>query len=427
MKNNKGFASSFLLFGLLILFLIIVSILLFTLSSSSSLNSKIKTKLETDIENPDSYTEYNYYYTGDVQMFTSPRDRNYIIQAWSSSNNFSKGSIFLKKGQKVFIYVGKGSYNGGDTDIREKYGTVDDATSQASTILKAGYNSASSLVLDQKFTNIVMKNASNLGQDTNPSSGSGHVRIYYNSITAKNVEIDANNYSGKNESLKTKLLNTNCGNIQCILDEISYILKGQIPENEFEFGSYIQSSGTQYINTGYIPSDNGGKIEAKFNMTSIPSDAYGYVYGVEKSSSPYYALLARAKSGTFELASYTSASNSFSVVAGTDYTISQTWVRNNSSSVTNTGILNNNSNNKTINSTSEIIYQAPLYIFGDNIQGTGDRKASMKLYYLKIYDSNNKLIRDYVPARRNNQIGLYDKVGKKFYLNIGSGTFTFVK
>lgn len=426
MKNNKGFASSFLLFGLLILFLIIVSILLFTLSSSSSLNSKIKTKLETDIENPDSYTEYNYYYTGDVQMFTSPRDRTYIIQAWSSSNNFSKGSIFLKKGQKIFIYVGKNSYNGGDTDIREIYGTFDDATSQASTILKAGYNAASSLVSDQKFSNIVMKNASNLGQDTNPSTGSGHVRIYYNSITAKNVQIDANNYS--NESLKTKLTNINCSNTQCILDEISYILKGQIPESEFEFGTYIESSGTQYINTGYIPSDAGGKIEAKFNMTSISSDAYGYIYGVEKNASPYYALLARVKSGTLDLASYTTAANSFpGLTAGTDYTITQTWVRNSNTSVTNTAKLNNTTNNNSVSSTSEIIYQAPLYLFAANISNSASRTASMKLYYLKIYDSSNTLVRDYVPARRNNQIGLYDKVGKKFYLNVGSGTFTFKK
>ena len=48
--NNKGFASTFLLFSLLVLFLLVMSILLFTMNNSSVLNSGLKSKLIDNIE-----------------------------------------------------------------------------------------------------------------------------------------------------------------------------------------------------------------------------------------------------------------------------------------------------------------------------------------------------------------------------------------
>ena len=50
MNNNKGFASTFILFSLLVLFLIVMSILLFTMNNSSVLNSGLKNKLINEIE-----------------------------------------------------------------------------------------------------------------------------------------------------------------------------------------------------------------------------------------------------------------------------------------------------------------------------------------------------------------------------------------
>lgn len=206
MKNNKGFATSFILFSLLILFLIVISILLFTLNNSSSLNSKIKNKLKNDIETPNVYNEYNFYYTGDVQVFTAPRNCTYNIQAWSSSHNYISGNIILNKGEKLFLYVGKTNYNSGNTDIRTKYGDVSDYTSN---IMRAGYNISNSDVFDNRFSN-VMKN------NTTPSpsaSSEGFIRIYYYSINASNLGYD------------DKVSDKHCDNVQCIIDEISRMLK----------------------------------------------------------------------------------------------------------------------------------------------------------------------------------------------------------
>lgn len=225
MKNNKGFASSFMIFSLLIFFLIIISIVLFTLNSSSTLNSKIKSKLTNDIENPDLYSKYDFYYTGDIQVFSAPKSSLYKIKTWSSTNNYSSGNILLKKGQKLFIFVGKSGYNNGDTDIREKYGQINDSESLSSIILKAG-NNASNSMASQKLNNTSIKNSNNLGDDINPTNGVGHVTIYFYSINASNVAIDSSG-SFVDSEYRDKFVAENCSDLQCILDKISAKLNAE--------------------------------------------------------------------------------------------------------------------------------------------------------------------------------------------------------
>ncbi len=48
--NNKGFATSFILFSLLVLFLVVMGVMIFTLNNSSKLNNKIKTELVNHME-----------------------------------------------------------------------------------------------------------------------------------------------------------------------------------------------------------------------------------------------------------------------------------------------------------------------------------------------------------------------------------------
>ena len=177
MKNNKGFATSFILFSLLVLFLLVMSIVLFTLNSSSVLNSKIKTKIEDDITTPKTYEEFKYKYIGKEQVFTAKKDRIYTVQAWSSSGNYITGKINLKKGDKLYLFIGKTSaYNNGNTDIRTQYSAVDDTTYN---IMRSGYNLNDSNVFNNRFTDVEKNN-------TTPSLGSaneGYVKIYYSNVS----------------------------------------------------------------------------------------------------------------------------------------------------------------------------------------------------------------------------------------------------
>lgn len=49
--------------------------------------------------------------------------------------------------------------------------------------------------------------------------------------------------------------------------------------------------------------------------------------------------------------------------------------------------------------------------------------VDIELYSMKIYDGDT-LIRDYIPHYYNGEFGLYDLVTKRFYKNLGGGTFS---
>lgn len=215
MKNNKGFATSFIVFSLLILFLVVMSILLFTLNGSSTLSSKLKDNLITNIETPNLYNEYNYYYSNDVQVFIAPKDRIYNVKAWSSDGNYIYGKINLKKGDKLYIYVGEASYNNGNTDIRTVNGNAYDETSLNSTIMRSSNDLNNSFASEEKFRGVIKKSKDDLGKDVNPStSNTGHVKIYfyYYSLTAEKVEFDDSR------------THSDCDNLQCLIDKIKTIL-----------------------------------------------------------------------------------------------------------------------------------------------------------------------------------------------------------
>ena len=76
-----------------------------------------------------SQEEYTYNYTGDYQTFTAPIRGNYRFELWGAQGAnasskpgglgaYTKGNIFLEKGETLYIYVGDSkthqvSYNGG--------------------------------------------------------------------------------------------------------------------------------------------------------------------------------------------------------------------------------------------------------------------------------------------------------------------------
>lgn len=69
-----------------------------------------------------------------------------------------------------------------------------------------------------------------------------------------------------------------------------------------------------------------------------------------------------------------------------------------------------------------------MFLFGlNNIRkGTTNyfKRYDMKLYGCKIYE-DEVLIKDFVPAKLGNKIGLYDNVSKKFHENKGTGEFLY--
>ena len=207
MRDNKGYASSFILFSLLIVFLLIISILMVTVNNTASLSGKLKNQLLDDIEISEMYKSYNFYSTGNVQEFIAPKDGNYIVKAWSNNNNYIYANIDLNNGDKLYIYVGNNAnYNNGMTEIRTVNGEVNDQESISSRILLVASTLEDSYTSNQ-FYKVTMKSSTLLEDDEKNPNNNGYVSIRY-TLSAKNLRYDDSQ------------TNSGCEDVQCVLNKV---------------------------------------------------------------------------------------------------------------------------------------------------------------------------------------------------------------
>lgn len=198
--------------------------------------------------------------------------------------------------------------------------------------------------------------------------------------------------------------------------------------------TYIQSTGTQYIDTGFKPNQNT-KIVIDL-QPNIP------VYDEENFNTWWY----------LPVGAYTVGNNDddlfFDIFI--ENTMSE-WAINWSTDDPYGGTgheMFSYTNNKRITislektkvtldgdtrnwTTANIQSDITLYLFAEHAFNAEYSPPSiarfctpMKLYSCQIYD-NGTLVRDFYPIEDDNgNIGLYDKVNKAFYANTGTGTFT---
>ena len=182
---------------------------------------------------------------------------------------------------------------------------------------------------------------------------------------------------------------------------------------------YIQSTGTQYIDTGYTPTTAGYSANIKFMLTGdtlnnqtiigfniVLSDvrermSFGLngtaqvVFGYGNGSSGY----SNNGSGVIHLNRLTEIKVNFVTPAslrinGTEYFSTSTFTRANSTNV---------------------------YLMKVN---GAEQSSTGRWYSAQIYNQNNELVRNLVPAKNSSGvIGMYDTVSGEFFTNKGSGTF----
>lgn len=177
--------------------------------------------------------------------------------------------------------------------------------------------------------------------------------------------------------------------------------------------NYIESTGTQYIDTGVKPS-NSTKVDIKFMYNSLN----GFVYGSTTSSSgsDAHEFIINASGLVFPQfdGQHSEVSSSYNKI-GEEYILS-----NSQSGAYINGNLIKSYNTATFSS------KHSMFLFGLNQNGTVEyRKFIGRLYYCKIYNGDT-LVRDFVPVIDGSNIAcLYDKVEKKCYYNVGTGTFSY--
>lgn len=175
----------------------------------------------------------------------------------------------------------------------------------------------------------------------------------------------------------------------------------RLPNGYIEL-KYIESTGIQYIDTGFKPNQNS-RITLQLAHTSTVSS---YLFSASEAHPLFgfcyvsgyyveYGSMQKKFSADLSTATMIDVSNSAFVVG------SQSFV------------------------TAVASFTAPgnLFLCCGNNGGSPNLYASLKLYSCQIYD-NDILVRDLIPCKTaSGIIGLYDIVGGKFYENKGSGAF----
>lgn len=175
----------------------------------------------------------------------------------------------------------------------------------------------------------------------------------------------------------------------------------------YEALEYLESNGTQYINTGVNPS-NTTRIILRCAWIKGTANFIG------SKASKGFIIYYPSNQGVF----YTMFVSSYS----------STGIAGVSGKITDID-MNGTTNTITIDGTSVALTTGtfsttvPMHMFGYNSNGTPTTSGTLRIYSCKIYN-NGTLIRNYIPCRNaNGELGMYDITNKLFYGNLGTGEF----
>lgn len=242
--------------------------------------------------------------------------------------------------------------------------------------------------------------------------------IYLNNNIKIAENIETCRFFSKEEYDKTIIVVT----IEAIKGEekiIEYVLSNRAYSPSYEDESmlpyeykeleYIESTGTQYIDTLINPTNNMS-VDMTIQLKTTGGDqkffgSYGSGNGCQ------LGVLGdkwRAGNGGWQI------SGQNSILATLDKTRiainGNTWTFNNEDL---------SFENLTITE-----YESSILLCGVKYLGNVFQYANIKVYYLKIYD-NEILVRNMIPCYRksDNEVGMYDTVNDEFYNNQGTGDF----
>lgn len=182
---------------------------------------------------------------------------------------------------------------------------------------------------------------------------------------------------------------------------------------------YIQSSGTQYIDTGITATDNTG-IKIKYCYTASGSSA---ISGIFMSTSPRQdTLFISSNSGQTNSTLFcahrgVTFTTSIDIALNTDYTCEINYLNSGEAYFGDTLLGNVGSND---------VYNKTIPLFARYSVGGSNYAISNSRIYYAIFSEGNAISKHFIPAKRNsdNVLGMYDIINNEFKTNVGTGTFT---
>lgn len=181
---------------------------------------------------------------------------------------------------------------------------------------------------------------------------------------------------------------------------------------------YLQSTGTQYINTNLTGKTYRFRVSTKVNI----AESGGRLYGDDVR--PYNMLLWPVTDGIYPMATYDGSP------LGDKLPLGKTYIIDRACSSSGVVTVKNDSNTivtydaKSLGFDNTKNYSPAIFCY--NSEGTFKTFCKAKLYWMTIYDIDGTTpLREFVPCYRkaDSVAGLYDLVNDVFYTNAGTGTF----
>ena len=184
--------------------------------------------------------------------------------------------------------------------------------------------------------------------------------------------------------------------------------------NKYTIVEYIESTGTQYIDTGVTWNTSIQRIEGEVLFTDYQTGGGLNISPWVKEGNNYYGLSIKNSDsipvGRFLIGNnYTNFQNIYYLNTKYYYVIDRNDAYINGNQV---ATVNNSSNSS-----------STMYEFANHRDGIANIFEYKQLYYLKIYN-NDTLVRDFIPVIDSSERPcLFDKVENKCYYNQGTGEF----
>ena len=175
--------------------------------------------------------------------------------------------------------------------------------------------------------------------------------------------------------------------------------------------SYIQGTGTQYIDTGVV-GEKGVRAETKIEFTAIDNNVG--IIGSRQAAGSYRFFLIKVFMNQWYMSIRDDYYGGYPITNTLYEIVADTYGDTNTLTVNDVIYVTSSENFSTTYN---------LYAFADNLMGTAGNFAKIKMYGLKLY-KDDILVREFVPIKDQNNIAcMYDKVTKEIFYNSGSGNF----
>ena len=224
-------------------------------------------------------------------------------------------------------------------------------------------------------------------------------------------------------------------------DAVTFEAKTNLLPSEYQQVEYIESTGTQYIDTGYYWQHEN--IEIDFSGKIVTNSTWQSLFGNEEyisDSNRYFAGVMHGQNGSYGMYIGTTSQGSFNAAIGQNFQLKiKTTADKNlkiykdgvqTLSTTYTGSVMTKQNASLTSNVANTV--GNIFIFANHNTSRGATNeaiqiiSSMDLYSFRLID-NGVVVRDFIPCyeKSTGRAGLYDLVNGTFYPNAATSGSDF--